>query len=120
LVLAVRRRLDNVLSTVRQALRLLGDPRRRLGQAGQRVDELAARLVTGLRHHVRRDRSRLMALAGALDHLNPLAILSRGYSVTRLLPAGTILKDAGVVKAGDRISTRLHAGEIVSQVEKTE
>jgi len=120
MVLALRQRLDQAGSTVRHALRLLGDPRRRLAQAAQRVDELAGRLGTGLRHHVRRDRSRLEAFAGALDHLNPLAILSRGYSITRELPSGMILKDAAEVKAGDQISTRLHAGEIVSRVERTE
>jgi exodeoxyribonuclease VII large subunit len=56
-------------------------------------------------------------LTGALDHLNPLGILSRGYSVTRRLPDGLILKDSSDVKPGDRISTKLHQGEVLSQVE---
>jgi exodeoxyribonuclease VII large subunit len=50
--------------------------------------------------------------------LNPLAILSRGYSVTRALPEGRIVKDAAEVKAGDLIGTKLHRGELVSRIEK--
>jgi exodeoxyribonuclease VII large subunit len=57
-------------------------------------------------------------MAGALDHLNPLGILSRGYSVTRRMPDGAILKDAAQVKPGDAISTLLHKGAVVSRVEE--
>jgi exodeoxyribonuclease VII large subunit len=53
-----------------------------------------------------------------LDHLNPLGILSRGYSITRKLPTGAILKNAADVRPGDLIGTRLQAGEILSRVEK--
>jgi exodeoxyribonuclease VII large subunit len=90
-----------------------------LEQYSQRVDELAGRLATGLRHTLRRDRALLTALAAGLDHLNPLGILSRGYSITKKLPAGIILKDASGIKPGDMISTNLHQGQIVSRVEKT-
>jgi exodeoxyribonuclease VII large subunit len=119
LVAAVRQELEQRTATVQHALRLLADPRKRLEQFGQRVDELANRLALGLRHHVRRDRALLTSRAGALDHLNPLGILSRGYSVTRTIPGGIILKDAAVVAPGDRISTKLHKGEILSRVETT-
>jgi exodeoxyribonuclease VII large subunit len=105
-------------AAVQHALRLLSDPRKRLERFGQRVDELLGRLGLGLRQHVRRDRALLTSLTGALDHLNPLAILSRGYSVTRAIPDGSILKDASKVRAGDLVSTKLHRGELVSRVEK--
>lgn len=118
MVLAMRQQLDAIRSTVRHARRLLGDPRRRLTQASQRVDELSRRLGIGLRHHVRRDRARLEALAGALDHLNPLAILSRGYSITRKHPSGAIVKDAAEVAAGDLLITKLSSGEVLSRAEK--
>jgi exodeoxyribonuclease VII large subunit len=91
-----------------------------LEQYAQRIDELSSRLATGLRHHVRRDRALLTSLAAALDHLNPLSILSRGYSITRALPAGLVLKEAAMVKPGDLLSTKLHQGEVLSRVEKTE
>jgi exodeoxyribonuclease VII large subunit len=54
-----------------------------------------------------------------LDHLNPLGILSRGYSVTRKLPDGTIIKDAREVTPGDQLSTLLHQGEVLSRVQET-
>lgn len=115
---AMRRRLDEAGSAVRQAVRLLGDPRKRLEQAGQRVDELAGRLARGLRVAIRRERDRLQGLLVSLEHLNPLGILSRGYSVTRKLPQGAIVKDAAEIHDGDLLSTTVSRGEILSRVEK--
>jgi exodeoxyribonuclease VII large subunit len=60
----------------------------------------------------------LTSLTAGLDHLNPLGILSRGYSITRKMPDGVILKDASAVVAGDLIHTRFHKGEVLSRVEK--
>jgi exodeoxyribonuclease VII large subunit len=120
LITSIRRRLELTRSSLRGFTRLLGDPRRVLEQYSQRVDELAGRLATGLRHTLRRDRALLTALAAGLDHLNPLGILSRGYSITKKLPAGIILKDASGIKPGDMISTKLYQGQIVSRVEKTD
>jgi exonuclease VII large subunit len=68
---------------------MLIDPRKKLQQIAQRTDELVHRMTVGMLHHLRRDRLRVRELAGGLDHLNPLAILSRGWCHRRL-PAGTI------------------------------
>jgi exodeoxyribonuclease VII large subunit len=119
LIKSIRQQIDLTRASLREFTRLLGDPRRLLEQYVQRVDELTGRLATGLRHHVRRDRALLTALTSGLDHLNPLGILSRGYSVTRKLPEGVILKDASNVRPGDLLNTKLHNGEIVSRVEKS-
>ena len=118
----VRSMLQNIellRASVREKVRVLRDPRRALEQYSQRVDELFGRLATGLRHHLRRDRALLVSLIAGLDHLNPLGILSRGYSITKRTDDGAILKNVSGVKPGDMISTRLHIGEIVSRVEKT-
>lgn len=116
---ALRGKLDGLRASVRHASRLLSDPRKRLQQYGQRLDELLGRIVRGLRQHARRDRARLTALSASLDHLNPLAILSRGYSVTKRLPEGAILKDPADVQRGDLLNTLLHRGEVISRVEGT-
>jgi exodeoxyribonuclease VII large subunit len=119
LATGMRQKLEHLRGTVQHAGRLLADPRKKLEQFSQRVDELLGRLGLGLRHHVRRDRALLTSLTGALDHLNPLGILSRGYSVTRSLPGGAIIKDASAVKPGDTLRTTLHQGEIISRVEES-
>jgi len=117
LTMSIRQELEHRRDTVQHAARLLADPRTRLEHYSQRVDELLARLVMGLKHPVRRDRALLTSLTGALDHLNPLAILARGYSVTRTIPAMTIVKDASEVRSGEMLSTKLHKGEVISRAQ---
>ncbi len=113
----VRRTVAALRSSLREFTRLLGDPSISLERYSQRIDDLAGRLAIGLRHHVRRDRALLASLASGLDHLNPLGILARGYSITKRVADGAILKEATEVKNGDVISTRLHRGEVLSRVE---
>ena len=114
----MRQQIELLRASLREKIRLLGDPGRRLEQYAQRVDELLGRLATGLGYHLRRDRALLISLTGSLEHLNPLGTLSRGYSITKKLPEGAVLKDPADVKPGDLISTRLHKGEVWSRVEK--
>ncbi len=120
LVLAARAGIGRARVRVDHAVRLLGDPRKRVQEHGQRVDDLQGRLAYGLRNVLRQVRTQLGSMTAALDHLNPLAILSRGYSVTRLEPAGTIIKRAQDVRPGDRIRTQVSRGSIVSRVEERE
>jgi exodeoxyribonuclease VII large subunit len=120
LVRSIKQLLEQARSTLRENLRILGDPRRGLEKFSQRLDDLAHRMTMAMGHHVRRDRARFTALAAGLGHLNPLAILARGYSITRTHPSGTVLKDAAEVKLGDYVSTKLHSGVVVSRVEKTD
>jgi exodeoxyribonuclease VII large subunit len=110
--------IEAARAALRENIRMLGDPGRRLEQVVQRVDELVHRMALGLRQHVRRDRAQLTALIAGLDHLNPLGILSRGYSITRKMPEGVVLKNAAAVIPGDLISSRFHEGEVVSRVIK--
>ena len=51
-----------------------------------------------------------------LANLSPLNILSRGYSIAFAMPQGKIIKDAALLKVGEMIKTKLHKGEILSQV----
>lgn len=116
MIRGMRQRIELLRASVREKVRIIGDPRRRLEQQAQRVDELFGRLATGLGHHLRRDRARLASLAAGLDHLNPLGVLARGYSITVMLPGREIVTEASQVKAGDLLGTRLRSGEILSRV----
>jgi exodeoxyribonuclease VII large subunit len=59
-----------------------------------------------LREH-ERSAANLVALGGRLDALSPLAVLGRGYSITRRESDGAILFSSEQVSAGDRIDVRL-------------
>ena len=62
--------------------------------------------------------ARLRQAEGKLEALSPVAILGRGYSITRLESTNGILRDAAQAKPGDRLLTRLGSGTLVSRVEK--
>ncbi len=82
-----------------------------------RLDDLEARMVRAVRGLTARNRAEVNALAGQLDALSPLGVLSRGYSLTKRLPDGQVLSSTMDIKPGDRISTLLAAGAIVSVVD---
>jgi exodeoxyribonuclease VII large subunit len=71
-----------------------------------------------MRNHARLIRQQVGTLAGRLDSLSPLAVLGRGYSVTQREADGTVIVAADQISPGERIRTRLAAGELLSRVEK--
>ena len=76
------------------------------------------RLLRGVKLRIQRNADKLAALAGQLEGLSPLNVLKRGYSLTRTADGVNLIRDAAEVKPGDRIVTRLAAGEVVSRVEQ--
>jgi exodeoxyribonuclease VII large subunit len=82
----------------------------------RRIDELAARMKRAIQGRIDKARARLEATAGRLEGLSPLAVLSRGYSLT-FDEGGRLLRDAEQVRPGERLRTRLLGGEVVSVVE---
>ncbi len=65
-------------------------------------------------------RQRTENLAARLDALSPLAVLARGYSVTRRAADGRVVRAAEDLAPGDVITTRFARGRAVSRVEETE
>lgn len=52
-----------------------------------------------------------------LEALSPVAVLSRGYSITRTIPDKKVLHDADEAESGGLIETILYSGRIISRVE---
>jgi exodeoxyribonuclease VII large subunit len=63
-------------------------------------------------------RSRFDATEARLRLLGPEQVLARGYSITMDAASGRVLRKAVEVKAGQKLKTRLIAGEVFSRVEK--
>ncbi len=81
-----------------------------LTQAGTRLREL-------VRQQAADRANRLGLLATRLRLLGPEQVLARGYSITMDAATGKIMKEAAAAKAGQRLKTRLHRGELRSRVE---
>ena len=101
--------LSDRLGRVRPAL-LLRQKREALAQAQHRLQEQAGRRLEGWR-------SELVALEARLRLLGPEQVLARGYSITTDAASGKVLREAGEVKAGQRLKTRLKAGAVFSKAE---
>ena len=63
-------------------------------------------------------RGRVREAAGKLEALSPVAILSRGYSITKLERTGKFITEASKARPGDRLLTRLSSGTLSSRVEE--
>jgi exodeoxyribonuclease VII large subunit len=115
-------------------------PRRRLNESLQRLDDLQSGLLRGLKSGARNRAVVLENLAGRfsrvrpslalkqrrealrqlerqLNSLGPEQVLSRGYSITTDAASGKVLRDAGKIQAGQKLKTRLKAGEVLSRAE---
>ncbi len=115
-------------------------PRRKLDDSFQRLDDLQAGLLRGLKTAARSRglmfanlagrwqrakpslalkarRETLHQLARRLQSLGPEQVLARGYSITLDAATGRVLRTAAGIKAGQQIKTRLASGEFSSRVE---
>ena len=85
----------------------------------QDLDILARRMQQALVLQQQRYSQELQRITLQLRALNPLAVLQRGYSVTRLKD-GTIVRDAEAVDSGTQLCSRVAKGELISRVEENQ
>jgi exodeoxyribonuclease VII large subunit len=94
-------------------------PLERIRQDERQLEEWNERLRRAAQFRLEQSRQRLAAQAAQLESLSPLNVLARGYSLTRKEGETILVHDAGQVRAGERLVTRLQHGEIISRVEET-
>jgi exodeoxyribonuclease VII large subunit len=87
------------------------DFRRLLGLKRAALDERLGRFDAALRRFLTEKHNRLAQVEAILKERSPLAILQRGYSITRDA-AGKIVRDAEAIALGADISIRLARGEL--------
>jgi exodeoxyribonuclease VII large subunit len=131
----LERRLDDARARLRQAgLATVGRRLHRLELAGRGLRSLSpvtrtlngrralidlqGRLERGMYRTLDRARHRAGAQAGRLDSLSPLAVLARGYSLTRAAD-GRIVRCWQDAQVGDRLSVLLHEGSLDCRVDAT-
>ncbi len=93
-------------------------PGEAIRQHQQRIDDLARSLTLGMSHLLEIGRERLATLAGRLESLSPLGVLSRGYSLSLKLPERAVIRGTSTLNVGDEVETRVKEGSFLSRVEK--
>ena len=91
---------------------------RRLQEGRQRTDDLSLRLGHSLRIEFSTRSERLRGMERQLAAYNPLGVLQRGYSLTRL-PDGRVVRSAAELRKGSAVVTRVAQGEFTSEVTDT-
>jgi exodeoxyribonuclease VII large subunit len=91
-------------------------PRARLHRDRGELGGLRGRLEARLRQALAERRRAFATQAGKLGALSPLAVLERGYSLTRTIE-GHVVTGAEQVRPGDAVSVRLSRGQLDCRVE---
>ena len=81
------------------------------------IEQLRQRLNRQMQQTLKQQRQRLSEAGRLLHGVSPLNTLERGYAIVHN-DAGEVIRDAAQVKPGERIRTRVAAGEILSRVEE--
>lgn len=87
-------------------------------QRVQRADDLSRQLLERIKNYFEFEKKSLSLNVEKLEALSPLAVLKRGYSITRKLPEMEIIKDAGVLKKEDKLQVKFFKGKVQSKVEQ--
>jgi exodeoxyribonuclease VII large subunit len=92
------------------------NPRPWIGEKLRHVENQGKALrAAGERQNEQR-KNRLRSATALLDSLSPLAVLCRGYSITRRLPDGVILRHAEAYSVGQEVDIRLGSGNLRAKI----
>jgi exodeoxyribonuclease VII large subunit len=109
-----RGRLERCLASV-----VFTKPLDRTEYARMRVNSAGDKLVDAMRRAASNNKSEVAALAGRLNALSPLAVLSRGYAVVTAQKSGDVVKRAASVQVGELVRVRLQEGQLVCEAIET-
>jgi exodeoxyribonuclease VII large subunit len=127
-LLATLRSLGNSLTTCVQyqierhrerlthTARRLRDPRQAMKALQLRVDEMSERLQRAIAANLGARRQDLRRNVERLEALSPLAVLHRGYSITRRAD-GSVVRDAQNLTANEVLNVRFARGSAAVRVE---
>jgi exodeoxyribonuclease VII large subunit len=91
-------------------------PRDLLIKANQKLEQINGNLTKSLIISNHTKKIHIRELSAALAALNPLAILARGYSVTRTFPDAAVVKDSQNVALDQKLEVLLAKGRLVCRV----
>ncbi|MDZ7695785.1 MAG: exodeoxyribonuclease VII large subunit [Deltaproteobacteria bacterium] len=122
LIRVMKLNIKNRHHTLRGEIRTLRlhAPSARVSSIRQKLDYHEDTLRRSMEARLKELKQDWRFLQKRLTDLSPLAILKRGYSITRTLPEKRVLKDASGVEKGDRVQVLLGEGALGCRIETIE
>jgi exodeoxyribonuclease VII large subunit len=115
---AIARQLLQHRDAVANLQKRLRDPRQMIAVNREYLRATIARLTTAFVRRHEQGRSQWQKLATALNSLSPLAVLGRGYSLTRMIPSGKVITDAATLIPGDSVRLTFARGEARATIDE--
>ena len=91
-----------------------------LHQHQQYLDSVTRIMAAAGKNRFDSHKNALSLLSARLENLSPLKILARGYSVSRRLSDGALLKSSSELGVGDQFETILANGRLISIVKESQ
>ncbi len=112
LTVSVRRQLQTTREHMRWRAQKLSiyTPANVCNKLKERLDLTNSNLLNSILNKIERNKTDLHETTGALALLNPTAILSRGYSITRMVPGKQLIRNADSVSKGQDLEILLGKG----------
>lgn len=85
----------------------------------QRTDEITQRLERSLKTRMDRVHLQLDHTRRALENLNPMAVLQRGYAIVTREKDGQVIKDASTIETDETLHIRVSQGSLDARVTRT-
>lgn len=108
--------LSRLKETTQHYASHLQDPRKRLNEWQQRLDELHHRLHATFRHLLEKKQYQLQTVVGKLESSSPLALLARGYAICRHAVTLRTITTIADIEPGEEVLVRVLEGELRCEV----
>jgi len=99
------------------APRLLS-PAQQLKHKQENLAQLGTRLQNSMQQLLGKQREKLLRLSLNLQHLNPNAVLNRGYALVQTRD-GAIVRASSQIEAGDAVNIRFAEGSAEAEIRST-
>ncbi len=93
-------------------------PRLRISEIKKQLKQTHSNLFKSLIIYNHSKKIKIRELKAKIEALNPLAILSRGYSVTRTIPDALVVKDSEHIALDQNLEVILAHGRLLCRVER--
>src|SRR5262249_32530365 len=110
-----RQRLDEIADR-----RVFRRPLETARELERKLDDIHQRMGLAFRGRLELGEAKLGALAGKLESLSPLNVLSRGYSLTRIPGSKKIVRTVDDVAIGEVVEILISDGQLTAKVESAQ